>query len=68
MDLVSILTRANGGPRALVQSLPTARVQDDCQARKKHLAGVYVTNAGGESEPTLYIFDSGAKIEATTIV
>ena len=33
------------------------------KSSRRHVTGVYATNAAGESLPPMYIFDSGAKFE-----
>jgi hypothetical protein len=54
-----------GGPRALVYKNPSLqRGYKKTVKPGRHVTGVYATNAGGKALPPLYIFDSGAKIEA----
>ena len=59
------ITGDKGGPRALVYN-NTNQQQGYKKAVKQgsHVAGVYATNADGKALlPSLYIFDSGAKIK-----
>jgi hypothetical protein len=64
------ITGDKGGPRALVYN-NTYRQQGYKKAVKqgRHVTGVYVTNADGKALlPSLYIFDSDAKIETNNQV
>ena len=59
------LTGDKGGSRSLVYNNPNLqRGYKKTVKPGRHVTGVYATNASGEALPPLYIFDSGAKIEA----
>ena len=59
------ITGDKGGSRSLVYNNPSLqRGYKKTVKPGRHVTGVYATNASGEALPPLYIFDSGAKIEA----
>ena len=59
------VTGDRGGPRCITYHSPKYQrgVKRGVKS-SRHVTGVYATNAGGESLPPMYIFDSGAKIES----
>ena len=59
------ITGDKGGSRAIVYSNPNLqRGYRKTVKAGRHVTGCYATNSAGEALPPLYIFDSGAKVEA----
>ena len=58
------ITGDRGGPRCVMYHNPNLQRGSKRGVKSsRHVTGVYATNAGGESLPPMYIFDSCAKID-----